>query len=141
MAVLLRDLLDRDVEAVLGEDAGFLGEHQRREAGPAGNADGDLGLRLRATGGHEGCKTDPGQHPDTLQTSHDEPFPTCSRLQRTPRPTQPDRAHKASFVPNHVKCICKPVKALRLLALRELCSPGRSRPSGARADHRRLGKQ
>ena len=42
VAVLLRDLLDVDVEAVLLEDAGFLGERQRREAGPARNADGDL---------------------------------------------------------------------------------------------------
>src|SRR6185295_9195410 len=44
MAVLLRDLLDRHVEAVLLEQARFLGERERREAGPAGDADGDLGL-------------------------------------------------------------------------------------------------
>jgi hypothetical protein len=50
VAVLLRDLLDRHVEPVLLEDAGFLGQRQRREAGPAGNADGDLGL-LRVGGG------------------------------------------------------------------------------------------
>ena len=53
VAVLLRDLLDRDVEAVLLEDAGLLGERQRREAGPAGDADRDLGF-LRAGGGREG---------------------------------------------------------------------------------------
>ena len=41
--VLLRNFLDVDVEAVLLEDAGLLGEGERREAGPAGNADGDLG--------------------------------------------------------------------------------------------------
>ena len=51
VAVLLRDLLDRHVEAVLLEDARLLGERQRREAGPAGDADRDLGfLRLRSHG-------------------------------------------------------------------------------------------
>ena len=35
VAARLRDLLDRHVEAVLLEDAGLLGEGQRREAGPA----------------------------------------------------------------------------------------------------------
>ena len=55
VAVLLRDLLDRHVEAVLLEDAGLLGERQRREAGPARHADRDLGFlgrgrRERGTG-------------------------------------------------------------------------------------------
>ena len=52
MAARLRDLLDRHVEAVLGEDAGLLGERERREAGPARNADRDLGLRQRGRGKH-----------------------------------------------------------------------------------------
>ena len=40
---LLRDLLQRHVEAVLLEDAGLAGERQRRKARPAAEADGDLG--------------------------------------------------------------------------------------------------
>ena len=52
VAARLRDLLDGHVEAVLGEDAGLLGERQRREAGPAGNADRDLGLRQCGRGEH-----------------------------------------------------------------------------------------
>jgi hypothetical protein len=44
VAVLLRDLLDRHVQAVLLEQAGLLGQRQRREAGPAGDADVDLGV-------------------------------------------------------------------------------------------------
>ena len=52
------------VEAVGLVDAGLLGERQRREAGPAGNADGDLGLgcacaeraRRRRQGRHSAAK-------------------------------------------------------------------------------------
>jgi hypothetical protein len=47
----LRDLPDRHVEAVLLEDAGLLREGERREAGPARDADRDLGLLLRERGG------------------------------------------------------------------------------------------
>src|SRR4029077_13769546 len=54
VAVLLRDLLDRHVEALLLEQARFLGERERREAGPARDGDRDLGfLGLRARGGGE----------------------------------------------------------------------------------------
>src|SRR5215208_1035917 len=42
MAVLLRDLLDRHVEAVLLEDAGLVCKRERRKAGPSRNPDGDL---------------------------------------------------------------------------------------------------
>src|SRR5688572_22602570 len=42
MPVLLRDLLDRHVEAVLLEDARLVCERERRKAGPSRNADGDL---------------------------------------------------------------------------------------------------
>ena len=61
MAVLLRDLLDRHVEAVLLEDAGLLRERQRRKAGPARNADADLDVvGERRCGHHEGndCRND-----------------------------------------------------------------------------------
>jgi hypothetical protein len=44
MAILLRNLLDRHIDAILLEDAGLLGERERREAGPPGNADGDFGV-------------------------------------------------------------------------------------------------
>ena len=54
MAVLLRNLLDGDIEAVLLEDPGLLGERQRRETGPPGNADGDLGVLGRGDGGVRG---------------------------------------------------------------------------------------
>src|SRR5205085_6520730 len=49
------DLLDGHVEAVLLEDAGFLGEREGREAGPARDADRDLGLlRVGKTGSERG---------------------------------------------------------------------------------------
>ena len=47
VAVLLRDLPDADVEAVLLEDAGFLGQRQRRKSRPSRDADADLGLLRR----------------------------------------------------------------------------------------------
>ena len=50
MAARLRDFLDGHVEAVLGENAGLLGERQRRKAGPARNADIHFGLRGRRHG-------------------------------------------------------------------------------------------
>src|SRR5262249_53538420 len=49
----LRDLLHRHVEPVLGEDAGLLGEGERREAGPSRNADGDLGALCGGRRGEE----------------------------------------------------------------------------------------
>jgi len=42
VAARLRDFLDGHVEAVLGEDAGLLGQRERRKAGPSGNADDHL---------------------------------------------------------------------------------------------------
>ncbi len=56
VAVLLRDLLDRHVEAVGLVDAGLLGERDRREAGPAGDADGDLGVLRRGAAGEGRCR-------------------------------------------------------------------------------------
>ena len=44
VAVLLRDLPDGDVEPVLLEDAGFLGQRQRGKARPSGDADTELGF-------------------------------------------------------------------------------------------------
>src|SRR5205085_10974305 len=56
VAILLRNLLDRHVEAVLLEEARFLGQGERREAGPARDADRDLGvLRLRGGGEERGA--------------------------------------------------------------------------------------
>ena len=52
VAVLLRDLLDAHVQPVLLEQPGLLGQRQRREAGPAGDADGDLGFLGRGAGGN-----------------------------------------------------------------------------------------
>jgi hypothetical protein len=57
MAVLLRDLFQVHVERVLFESAGFLGQRQRREAGPAGDSDRHFGVlrygRQRSRG--DGC--------------------------------------------------------------------------------------
>jgi hypothetical protein len=44
----LRHELGLDLHAGGLEQPGLLGQRQRREAGPAGHADGDLGHRLRA---------------------------------------------------------------------------------------------
>jgi hypothetical protein len=59
----LRDLAQRDVQPVLPEDARLLGQGQRREAGPAGQAEADLGFlggRKRAdrheAGGQQGAE-------------------------------------------------------------------------------------
>jgi hypothetical protein len=49
VAVLLRNHFDFDLQPVLLEDAGLVGQGERREAGPAGHAEGDLGfLRVGA---------------------------------------------------------------------------------------------
>ncbi len=53
MPARLRDLLDGHVEAVLREDAGLLGQRERREAGPPGNPDGNLGALRRGRRGEE----------------------------------------------------------------------------------------
>jgi hypothetical protein len=58
MPARLRDLLDRHVEAVFREDAGLLGERQRREAGPSRDADRDLGLCQRRRGEHGRAERD-----------------------------------------------------------------------------------
>src|SRR6266545_5410195 len=42
MPVLLRDLLDRHIEAVLLEDAGLVCQRERRKTGPSRNPDSDL---------------------------------------------------------------------------------------------------
>src|SRR5439155_25470489 len=42
MAIFLRNLLDRHVKAVLLENAGLVGERERRKAGPSGDPDADL---------------------------------------------------------------------------------------------------
>jgi hypothetical protein len=44
VAVLLRNHLERHVEAVLLEDPGILGEREGLESGPAGHADRDFGF-------------------------------------------------------------------------------------------------
>ncbi len=52
VTILLRNHLDVDVDTVLLEDAGFVGQRQRRETGPAAHAQRDLrGLRLRGACG------------------------------------------------------------------------------------------
>src|SRR5206468_200738 len=53
VAILLRDHLERYVESVLLEDTGFLGERQRRESGPAGHADRNLGVLRKSMDGNE----------------------------------------------------------------------------------------
>src|SRR6476619_2715429 len=58
MAVLLRNLLDRHVEAVLLEDAGLVSERERRKAGPSRDTDGDLDVLCDGWCGHQesgGC--------------------------------------------------------------------------------------
>src|SRR5438445_7394065 len=58
MAVLLRDLFDRHIEAVLLEDAGLVCERKRRKAGPSRNTDGDLDVLCDGWRGHQesrGC--------------------------------------------------------------------------------------
>ena len=62
MAAGLRHLDDVHVEAVLLEDAGLLGERQRRKAGPARHADGNLGFLRpgRAQGEGEDGERDEG---------------------------------------------------------------------------------
>ena len=50
MAALLRDLLDRGVDAVLLEDARLQRERERRKAGPAADADVDLVLTENCLG-------------------------------------------------------------------------------------------
>src|SRR5207244_5500068 len=53
VAILLRDHLERYVESILLEDAGFLGERQRGESGPAGHADRDRGVLRKSMDGNE----------------------------------------------------------------------------------------
>jgi hypothetical protein len=53
VAVLLRDLLDRHVQAVLLEQARFLGQGERREACPARDADRDLGFLRDGSSGQQ----------------------------------------------------------------------------------------
>src|SRR5260221_2791196 len=50
VARLLRNLLDGGVDAVLLEDAGLLSERDRREAGPAADADVHLGVLRHSAG-------------------------------------------------------------------------------------------
>jgi hypothetical protein len=52
MPVLLRDLLDGHVEAVLLEDAGLVGERKRRKPGPSGDSDADLDVLRDSWCGH-----------------------------------------------------------------------------------------
>src|SRR6476620_9342371 len=53
MAVLLRNLLDRHVEAVLLEDAGLVGKRQRRKTGPSRDTDGDFHVLRDSWRGHQ----------------------------------------------------------------------------------------
>jgi hypothetical protein len=64
MAAPLRNLLERDVEAVLGEDAGLLGEDERRKSGPARDTDGDLGALRERRPRKQGCCDRNRDHPD-----------------------------------------------------------------------------
>ena len=63
MPARLGNLLDGDVEAVLGKDARLLGERKRREARPAGGADGNFGSLRECRGarktGNERSRDDP----------------------------------------------------------------------------------
>jgi hypothetical protein len=59
MPVLLRDLLDRHIEAVLLEDACLVCERERRKAGPSRDADADLHVLCDGWCGHQkssGCR-------------------------------------------------------------------------------------
>src|SRR5258705_10326290 len=56
MPVLLRDLLDRHIEAVLLEDARLVCERERRKPGPSRDPDADLHVfGDRWCGHHESC--------------------------------------------------------------------------------------
>src|SRR5260370_28079697 len=72
MPVLLRDLLDRHIEAVLLEDARLVCERERREPGPSRDPDADLHVFCDGWCGHQvsgGCR-------EYSKTTHDRlPFP------------------------------------------------------------------
>jgi hypothetical protein len=59
MPVLLRDLLDRHIEAVLLEDARLVCERERRKTGPSRDPDADLHVFCDGWCGHQesgGCR-------------------------------------------------------------------------------------
>ena len=68
VTVLLRDHLERDVEAVLLEDPGLLGERERLESRPAGHADRDLGFL--GGGGARGGEERGGGESERLAHGH-----------------------------------------------------------------------
>src|SRR3569833_4514007 len=70
MAVLLRDLLQGDVEPVLLEDTRFLGERERRKAGPAGNADADLHIIGECRRGDQESGGQSGRHCECPKAAH-----------------------------------------------------------------------
>ena len=78
MPVLLRDLLEGDVEAVLLEDPGLFGERQRRKAGPARKPERNLRLLGRGRAGKRNAKR--GERETTKQLPHH--APPCGLRQR-----------------------------------------------------------